>query len=215
MKKKICVAIIFALFIVFVEMFIDSSSEGSKIMTAELSKYRKGVNVLSINNIIVANKKYSLPKDYSPQESSEARDAFYKMNKDAQKSGLNLKAFSTYRSYEYQDRLFKSYVKEHGEKEANRFSAKPGESEHQTGLAFDIGGDDQSCWANQNFNNTKEAKWLYENAYKYGFILRYPEGKENITGYMYESWHYRYVGTEHSKNFAMNNLTLEEYLHIN
>ncbi|WP_237673039.1 hypothetical protein [Clostridioides difficile] len=67
MKKKICVAIIFALFIVFVEMFIDSSSEGSKIMTAELSKYRKGVNVLSINNIIVANKKYSLPKDYSPQ----------------------------------------------------------------------------------------------------------------------------------------------------
>ncbi len=137
MKKKICVAIIFALFIVFVEMFIDSSSEGSKIMTAELSKYRKGVNVLSINNIIVANKKYSLPKDYSPQESSEARDAFYKMNKDAQKSGLNLKAFSTYRSYEYQDRLFKSYVKEHGEKEANRFSAKPGESEHQTGLAFD------------------------------------------------------------------------------
>ncbi len=97
-------------------MFIDSSSEGSKIMTAELSKYRKGVNVLSINNIIVANKKYSLPKDYSPQESSEARDAFYKMNKDAQKSGLNLKAFSTYRSYEYQDRLFKSYVKEHGEK---------------------------------------------------------------------------------------------------
>ncbi|EQJ17380.1 D-alanyl-D-alanine carboxypeptidase family protein [Clostridioides difficile P68] len=184
-------------------------------MTAELSKYRKGVNVLSINNIIVANKKYSLPKDYSPQESSEARDAFYKMNKDAQKSGLNLKAFSTYRSYEYQDRLFKSYVKEHGEKEANRFSAKPGESEHQTGLAFDIGGDDQSCWANKKFNNTKEAKWLYENAYKYGFILRYPEGKEDITGYMYESWHYRYVGTEHSKNFAMNNLTLEEYLHIN
>ncbi|EQF23783.1 D-alanyl-D-alanine carboxypeptidase family protein [Clostridioides difficile CD160] len=214
MKKKTCLAIIFALCIVFVGMFIDSSSAGKKIMISELSKYRRGVNVLAINNIIVANKKYSLPKDYSPQESNEAKDAFYKMNKEAQKSGLNLKAFSTYRSYEYQDKLFKSYVKEHGEKEANRFSAKPGESEHQTGLAFDIGGNDQSSWANQKFNNTKEAKWLYENAYKYGFILRYPKGKENITGYMYESWHYRYVGTEHSKNFAMNNLTLEEYLHI-
>lgn len=215
MKKKTYIAIVFALFIVFIGMFIDSSSAGKKIITSELSKYRKGVNVLSINNIIVANKEYSLPKEYSPQESSEAKDAFYKMNKDAQKSGLNLKAFSTYRSYEYQDKLFKSYAKEHGEKEANRFSAKPGESEHQTGLAFDIGGNDQSSWANQKFNNTKEAKWLYENAYKYGFILRYPKGKENITGYMYESWHYRYVGTEHSKNFAMNDLTLEEYLHLN
>ncbi|MCI9974994.1 M15 family metallopeptidase [Clostridioides difficile] len=215
MKKKTYIAIVFALFIVFIGMFIDSSSAGKKIIISELSKYRKGVNVLSINNIIVANKEYSLPKEYSPQESSEAKDAFYKMNKDAQKSGLNLKAFSTYRSYEYQDKLFKSYAKEHGEKEANRFSAKPGESEHQTGLAFDIGGNDQSSWANQKFNNTKEAKWLYENAYKYGFILRYPKGKENITGYMYESWHYRYVGTEHSKNFAMNDLTLEEYLHLN
>ncbi|MFQ4880705.1 peptidase M15 [Clostridioides difficile] len=215
MKKKICVAIVFALFIVFAKMFIDSSSEERNVMKNELSKYRSGVNVLSVNNIIVANKKYSLPENYSPQESIEARDAFFKMNEDAQKSGLNLKAFSTYRSYEYQDRLFKSYIKEHGEEEANRFSAKPGESEHQTGLAFDIGGDDKSCWANQKFNNTKEAKWLYENAYKYGFILRYPEGKEDITRYMYESWHYRYVGTEHSKNFAMNNLTLEEYLHIN
>ncbi|NMS89895.1 M15 family metallopeptidase [Clostridioides difficile] len=215
MKKKTCIAMVFALCIVFVGMFIDSSSAGKKIIISELSKYRRGVNVLSIKNIIVANKKYSLPKDYSPQESSEAKDAFYKMNKEAQKAGLNLKAFSTYRSYEYQDKLFKSYVKEHGEKEANRFSAKPGESEHQTGLAFDIGGNDQSSWANEKFNNTKEAKWLYENAYKYGFILRYPKGKENITGYMYESWHYRYVGTEHSKNFAMNNLTLEEYLHLN
>lgn len=214
MKKKRYLIIVFAFFIVFAKMFINISSGENKIMAYEISKYRKGVNVLSINNIVVANKKYSLPEDYSPQESNEAKDAFYKMNKEAKKAGLNLKAFSTYRSYKYQEKLFNSYAEKHGEKEANRFSAKPGESEHQTGLAFDIGGDDQSCWANKKFNNTKEAKWLYENAYKYGFILRYPEGKENITGYMYESWHYRYVGTEHSKNFAMNNLTLEEYLNI-
>lgn len=165
-----------------------------------------------INGILIANKEYALSEEFAPGESYEARQAFEKMKYDAQIEGIYLNAFSTYRSYWRQDRLYNNYVYEYGAEKADTFSARAGFSEHQTGLAFDIGGLDRSLWAQDDFRYTEEAKWLSENAYKYGFILRYPEGKEWITGYQYESWHFRYIGVEHSINFKDSDLTLEEYV---
>lgn len=165
-----------------------------------------------VNDILVVNKEFGLPSTFAPGESYEARQAFEKMKIDAASEGIYLEAFSTYRSYWAQESLYWSYVNEFGQSPTDTFSARAGFSEHQTGLAFDIGGADKYLWAEEDFKYTDEAKWLKENCTKYGFILRYPEGKERITGYMYESWHFRYIGIEHSKNFANNDLTLEEYL---
>ncbi|MGL5381446.1 M15 family metallopeptidase [Clostridium sp.] len=165
-----------------------------------------------VNGILVVNKENGLPDTFAPGESVEARDSFEKMKADAELDGIYIQAFSTYRSYWYQDRLYSNYVSNYGQEPTDTFSARAGFSEHQTGLAFDIGGLDRSLWAENDFKYTDEAKWLKENSYKYGFILRYPEGKEWKTGFMHESWHFRYIGVEHSKNFANNDLTLEEYL---
>jgi len=165
-----------------------------------------------INGILIVNKEYGLPDTYSPGEDPEAREAFERMKADATKEGIYLNAFSTYRSYYTQETLYNNYVYTYGQSSTDTFSARPGFSEHQTGLAFDIGGVDRSLWAQEDFKYTKEANWLKENCYKYGFILRYPEGKEWKTGYMHESWHFRYIGVEHSINFANSDLTLEEYL---
>ena len=104
-----------------------------------------------------------------------------------------------------QKNLYNNYVKRDGAQNADRYSARPGYSEHQTGLAFDIN------YADSRFEGTDQAIWLAENAYKYGFILRYPEGKEHITGYMYEPWHYRYIGVENAAKIFASGLTLEEY----
>lgn len=165
-----------------------------------------------INGILLVNKKNGLPNSFGKGENLEAREAFEEMKKVAEKDGLYINAFSTYRSFLTQDRLYWNYVASSGKESTDTFSARPGFSEHQTGLGFDIGGADKSFWANQEFQYTAEAEWLKNNCYKYGFILRYPEGKEWKTGFVYESWHFRYLGKEHSKNFNNNNLTLEEYL---
>ena len=165
-----------------------------------------------IKDILIANKEYPLSEDFAPGERYEARQAFETMKYEAQLEGIYINAFSTYRSYWSQDRLYNNYVYEYGSEKADTFSARAGFSEHQTGLAFDIGGLDRGLWAKDDFRYTKEAKWLAENTYKYGFILRYPEGKEWITGYQYESWHFRYIGVEDSINFKDSNLTLEEYV---
>lgn len=164
------------------------------------------------NGVLLVNKLHGLPDTYAPGEDYEAREAFEKMKVDAANEGIYLYSFSVYRNYWYQNRLYSNYVYSYGQDPTDTFSARPGFSEHQTGLAFDIGGVDRNLWGEEGFRYTAEAEWLRNNAHNYGFILRYPEGKEWKTGYMYESWHYRYVGVEHSKNFANNNLTLEEYL---
>ncbi|VYU09572.1 D-alanyl-D-alanine carboxypeptidase [Clostridium tertium] len=165
-----------------------------------------------VNGVLIVNKEYGLPDTFAPGESEEARQAFENMKADASKEGIYLNAFSTYRNFWTQNRLYNNYVANYGQDPTDTFSARAGFSEHQTGLAFDIGGADRSLWAEENFKYTDEAKWLKENCHKYGFILRYPEGKEWKTGYMHESWHFRYVGVEHSKNFKNSDLTLEEYL---
>lgn len=173
------------------------------------------VQPLYINGILIVNKEHSLPSTYAPGENVEARSEFNKMAKKAKAEGYNLTAFSTYRSYTYQKGLFDRYVKNNGVKAANRFSAKAGQSEHQTGLAFDVGEKGkENQWVSQNFGKTDAGKWVALNAHHFGFIIRYPEGKESITGYMYEPWHLRYLGKDIATEVYTSGLTLEEYLKI-
>ena len=167
------------------------------------------VEMTYMDGILIVNKTYPLPQNYNPGVNPEAKAALDKMFAAA-KAEQNLKMWvcSGFRSYTVQKNLYNSYVRRDGAKAADRYSARPGYSAHQTGLAFDIN------YADYRFKNTAEAKWLAANAYKYGFILRYPEGKESITGYMYEPWHYRYVGVESAKKIFDSGLTLEEYFGI-
>lgn len=165
-----------------------------------------------IDGILIVNKGIGLPSDFDPGESPDARKSFNNMKDDAEKEGLTLRAFSTYRDYDRQDFLYNRYTENDGKEEADTFSARPGFSEHQTGLAFDIGGPNSKDDASMSFEKTNEFKWLINNSFKYGFILRYPKGKEDITGFMYEPWHYRYVGQENAIEISNSGLTLDEYL---
>ncbi len=168
-----------------------------------------------VDGVLIASKKYPLPADYAPGESKEARNAFQAMAAEAKLSGYELIAFSTYRSFDYQTQLYDRYVTNDGQEEADRYSARPGYSEHQTGLAFDIGEQHfEQHFARESFGETEAGKWVAANAHKYGFIMRYPQGKEKITGYMYEPWHFRYVGKELAAKIFKANTTLEEYLDI-
>lgn len=175
---------------------------------------------------VLVNKKNKLPDNYVPADlnliSKEYSDSkqhlrniaqinFEKMAKDIEKEGLKIIAVSTYRDSEYQDKLFNNYVQEKGLEYASMCSAKKGFSEHQTGLAVDIASSNLDY---DNFDKTEEFKWVKNHAHKYGFILRYPKDKINITGYKYEPWHYRYVG-DIAPYIYLNNLTLEEYKEIN
>lgn len=169
--------------------------------------------VKKVDGIVLANKRYPMPSDYAPGESAEARSAFEKLNAEAKQAGYTFNAFSTYRSYERQNELYNNYVAKDGQEAADRYSARPGFSEHQTGLAFDIGDvNNPGDYASNRFGETEAGKWLADNAHKYGFIMRYPDGKEDITGYMYESWHFRYVGVDIATEIYNNDSTLEEYL---
>lgn len=192
---------------------IDKSDLSSNLEEARRN-YIEGEKPLYIDGILVVNKEFGIPRNFASGLNQEAVEAFNQMKKDAELEGIIINIRSGFRDYDTQTNLFNTYVQRDGIEKANRYSAKPGHSEHETGLTIDITDEHNNRSIGDWFNETKQAKWLYENAYKYGFILRYPKGKEDITGYKYESWHYRYIGTEHSKNFAMNDLTLEEYLKI-
>ncbi len=128
----------------------------------------------------------------------------------AHTAGVSLHVGSGYRSYSTQAALFSRYSQQYGETAASRFSARPGHSEHQSGLAVDLVGADGNCWVDECFKNTPAGVWLAKHAHEYGFILRYPEGKEDITGLMYESWHFRYVGRELAGALQQSGLTLDE-----
>ena len=161
-----------------------------------------------IDGILVVNKTYALPSDYNPGVDPDAQAAFDKMQAAAAAEGLNIYISSGFRSYDYQSGLYDRYVKRSGKAEADRYSARPGHSEHQTGLAFDLNSIDMT------FADTDECAWVNEHCAEYGFIIRYPQGSESITGYMYEPWHLRYLGTENAKKVYDSGLTLEEYLGI-
>ena len=164
-----------------------------------------------IGGILIANKSYSLPKDYNPGGLlNEFSTNFNKMKSAASKEGVKLEVISGFRSYTKQTNTYNRYVSQDGKAKADTYSARPGHSEHQTGLAADINS------LSQSWGDTKEGKWLNDNCSKYGFIIRYVKGKDNITGYMYEPWHIRYVGVELATKLYNNGswITLEEYLGI-
>lgn len=173
---------------------------------------------------ILVNKYYYLDEKYIPNNLVEistlysrqgmklvdyAKEAFEELSKNALKDNMNIIAMSSYRSYEYQVNLYNNYVEKDGKEAADTYSARPGFSEHQTGLAVDVYNKKESY---TNFEKTEEFKWMQNNAHKYGFILRFPKDKENETGYQYESWHYRYVGKDIAEYIHKNNISLEEYI---
>ena len=175
------------------------------------------------NNLVEMTTPYSKEGIYLVEE---ARDNFYKLVDKTKEEGLTIRAISAYRGYKYfaciqkspagkdavrytyQKRLYDKYVEADGVNKADTYSARPGFSDHQTGLAIDV---DNTISSFENFTNTKEYQWMLDNSYKYGFILRYPSGKESITTYQFESWHYRYVGLKLAKKIKASNLTFDEY----
>ena len=157
------------------------------------------------NDLEVIDINYSCKDKYLRHE---ARISFEEMAKKAKIDGYNIIAVSTYRPYEYQEKIYNDYVIKKGKYYADLASARAGYSEHQTGLAVDVA--DLSL-DYDNFEKTKEFKWIKNNAHKYGFILRYPKAKFHITGFKYEPWHYRYVGVNIATYIYKNNITLEEY----
>jgi D-alanyl-D-alanine carboxypeptidase len=182
------------------------------------NKYYEGVTNIEnqTSPLVICNKYNKLSNDYVPNGFSketekttvlkgEAGTAFDLMVNGAKKDGLNIYSASSYRSYAYHERRYNEKVRARGQEDVDKTNARPGYSEHQSGLAADIISTDDS------FANTREAKWLFANAHKYGYILRYPKGKEQITGYSYESWHYRYIGKKIAKVIYENNLTYEEF----
>ena len=153
-----------------------------------------------------------VPGNESMKLRDEAATAVEKMFADAKKDGLNLEVSSGYRSYSFQVSLYGGYVQTQGQAEADTQSARPGYSEHQTGLALDIQPADGRCHLEECFQDTAEGKWVKEHAYKYGFIMRYTPTKQTVTGYTYEPWHFRYVGVDLATEMHTTNIeTLEEF----
>ncbi|MFS9014861.1 LD-carboxypeptidase LdcB/DacB [Streptococcus infantis] len=158
------------------------------------------------DEIVIANKHYPLSKDYNPGENPTAKAELLKLIAAMQEAGFPISDhYSGFRSYETQTQLYQDYVNQDGKAEADRYSARPGYSEHQTGLAFDLIGTDGDLVTEE-----KAAQWLLDHAADYGFVVRYLKGKEKETGYMAEEWHLRYVGKE-AKEIAASGLSLEEY----
>lgn len=183
-------------------------------------------DVYYVDGILIVNKTYPLPSNYKPISPYKpitsdylyggdyiedfVMNEYLKMEKDASSEGISLKITSGYRSYSVQQELYNNYSSKDGKEAADTYSARAGYSEHQSGLCFDLNG------TNREFIKTKEGKWLNDNAYKYGFILRFPDGKTEYTGYMYEGWHFRYVGIDLATKLYNNGdwLSLEEYYGI-
>ncbi|PKM87241.1 MAG: D-alanyl-D-alanine carboxypeptidase [Firmicutes bacterium HGW-Firmicutes-10] len=176
---------------------------------------------------ILVNKEIGLPADFVPhdliktQVATSPRASNVMIRRDvnialktlfsaAKEEGMELWFQSGYRSYSVQKRLYQKYVDLYGEERANSFSAKPGHSEHQTGLAIDVTSPSASGKLVNDFGDSREGKWLAENAHTFGFIIRYPADKTEITGYIYEPWHLRYVGIELATYLFENGLVMEE-----
>lgn len=159
-----------------------------------------------VDGILVVNKKFAIPKDFKSSDATIAAEALKELQASALIDGFNIELLSGYRSYSRQKTIYEGKVSSRGYDSADRYSARPGHSEHQTGLAFDVGS------ITYTYGETASGKWLNAHCAEYGFIIRYPEGKESITGYGYEPWHIRYVGKEAAIEIMSNGLTLEEYL---
>lgn len=178
----------------------------------------------------LVNRDYLLPADYVPKDLTEpairfshgehddkrklrkvAAKALEKMFRAAEKKKIIIYGVSGYRSYQRQQSIYNRNVSLHGKKSTDALSARPGSSEHQTGLTIDVSAASVNCLLTQRLGDTKEGKWIAKNAHKYGYIVRYPKNKSKITGYSYEPWHIRYVGVSVATYLYENKLTLEEY----
>lgn len=183
------------------------------------------------SNAVLVNKTHSLGANYVPagliavdvpttppenpevkELKKEAADKLKDLFKDAEKNGFKLYALSGYRSYDRQVNIFNNNAKKNGEEAANKYSARPGQSEHQTGLVMDITSASVDYILTGDFGEVPDGIWVAENAHKYGFIVRYPRGKEPITGYIYEPWHLRYMGEDLATEVYNSGITYEEYL---
>lgn len=185
------------------------NSAVSQSVPVKVRKLEQKDGCTYVDGILVVNKTYPLPADYDPGKLDDtAKAAFDQMQADAAAEGLDLYIGSSYRDYQYQVTIYNNYCELYGWEMADTFSARPGYSEHQTGLTIDCNTIDDA------FSDTPEAAWLAEHCADYGFIIRFPEGKEDITGYQYESWHIRYVGVETAREIQSLGLTLEEYLGV-
>ncbi len=160
-----------------------------------------------VNGILLVNKRHPLPPSFGALDPAAA-EALGRLQAAARLEGYDIPTISGFCSYDYQVNLYNSYVAQDGQAAADTYSARPGFSEHQTGMVFDVGSIDN------NYGNTVEGTWLREHCHEYGFIIRYPQGKENITGYMYEPWHIRYVGVNAATQIYQRDITLEEYLGV-
>ncbi len=207
-----------------------SVDEGIQIINTHIDEryYEEIFNAnTSLNTILLVNKYYTLSNEYVPENlvtistkhswgeygtqkaTEETYDAFISMASDALTQDITLMINSSYRSFDSQETVYNNYKDTRGERYADEIAARPGHSEHQTGLALDIFSTETSNQA--NFVNSKAYTYLKDNAHKFGFILRYPEDKTDITGYAFESWHYRYVGNEIATYIYNNNITFDEY----
>ncbi|WP_321284797.1 M15 family metallopeptidase [Exiguobacterium profundum] len=190
-----------------------------------------GVANLELDELILVNKKIALPADYQPSDlveanidfvdstvgerrmlRKEAAQAIEGLMKGAKAAGIDLKGTSAFRSYAYQVNLFNAYVERDGKEQAMKYSAPPGHSEHQTGLAIDVSSASVNYQLTQSLGETVEGKWLADHAHEYGFIIRYQKAFEEETGYMYEPWHLRYIGIEHAKQVHALNQPYDRYI---
>jgi len=199
-------------------------------------KVVNGKNIIQnpTNIMVLVNKENSLPDGYAPEDlvrpnvlfsfgeqdieksylRKEAAEALQLLFAEGKKSGIDLFAVSGYRSYDRQVAVFNAEVSKYGEEKAIQAVAFPGSSEHQTGLSMDLSSQSANFELSEQFGDTVEGKWIANNAHHFGYILRYPKGKEDITGYKYEPWHFRYVGKEAAAVIFDKQLTLEEYFKI-
>jgi len=170
---------------------------------------------------VVVNKKHQLPSTYAPaglttygstQLRSQAAQALTDLVSDAAANGFTFKLISGYRSYSSQQSVYNSYVARDGQAAADTYSARPGFSEHQTGLAADVG--NGTCDLETCFGDSAAGKWIAANAQNYGFIVRYPKGKEADTGYQYEPWHLRYLGVDEARSVYASGKTLDQYYNV-
>lgn len=184
----------------------------------EVAKYTID-NPASIYYIV--NKKRAVSSTYVPdnlvtlngaQLRADTANALNQLISAAGDDGVNIKILSGYRSYTYQTQVYNNYVKKDGRAKADTYSARPGHSEHQTGLAADLGG--SSCDLQICFGDTQAGQWLAEHAHEYGFIIRYPKGKERLTGYQYEPWHVRYMGIDLATKIYKSGKTMEQFFGV-
>ncbi len=176
----------------------------------------------------IVNKQNPISADYVPSDltmitvnaektqylRSEANEKLSEMFEAAENDGIHLVLISGYRSYETETELYQFWVTYAGQEEADQIDCQPGYSEHQLGLAVDIGAESKACRLDECFASTTEGQWLANHAYQYGYILRYPEGKQSITGIIYSPWNYRYVGVEEATKLYESGLTMEEYYEV-